>query len=77
MRFVSLLLSFSIYNPKKQGVQAETNGTYLYIHSKKEAKLPLVHITLANGEKHKLYFISHANQVPNKIASLIESRLSD
>lgn len=84
-------------------VQAETDGTYLYIHSKKEAKLPLedmegtsvfatpenlviqlladgygrVDITLADGEKHKLYFISHANQVPNKIASLIESRLSD
>lgn len=58
-------------------VQAETDGTYLYIHSKKEAKLPLVDITLADGEKHKLYFISHANRVPNKIASLIESRLSD
>lgn len=77
MRFVSLLLSFSIYNPKKQGVQAETDGTSLYMHSKKEAKLPLVYITLADGEKHKLYFISHANQVTNKIASLIKSRLSD
>lgn len=98
--FFMLIRPYLLYR-RLPVVQAETDGTYLYIHSKKEARFRLadmegtfvfatpenliiqfladgygrVDITLADGEKHKLHFISHANQVPNQIISLIESRL--